>query len=123
MKIIVLNNYLGWKPVKHVVFKDDALCDVIHTCNRNPIEYSPLDFLANDYDYVMNYPLFFYNFTDRSHSGTKTVEGAEPTTMNCNLIAKPGGVNQSAEVDAEVAAIIRLKSSKPKVLFDLLKRS
>ncbi|MFT6245970.1 MAG: hypothetical protein ACJAXI_002745, partial [Crocinitomicaceae bacterium] len=31
MSITVKRNYLDWKPVKHVVFKDDALADEIHT--------------------------------------------------------------------------------------------
>lgn len=131
------------------IFPKDAQ---FQTCYRGPEELSPVEFYAHDEDYMMNYPHFFYNCTDRPHSGTKTGEearlfpemtaeefeelcalnaisevntvgGAEPTTVNCDLIAEPDGVNRFAEADAEVAAMTRAKSSKPKGMFSFLKRS
>lgn len=131
------------------IFPKDAQ---FQTCYRAPEEQSPVEFYAHDDDYMMNYPHFFYNCTDRPHSGTKTgeearlfpamtaeefeelcalngieevnkVDGAEPTTVNCDLIAEPNGVNRFAEADAEVAAMMRAKSPKSKGLFSFLKRS
>ncbi len=122
------------------------------TCYRAPEENSPVELYTHEDDYMMNYPHFFYNCTDRPHSGEKagvearlfpemsaeefeelcllngisevnSVAGAEPTTTNCDLIAEPDGINRFEEADAEVAAMIQSKVAKKKGVFSFLKRS
>ncbi len=122
------------------------------TCYRAPEENSPVEFYTHEDDYMMNYPHFFYNCTDRPHSGEKSGEEtqlfpemnaeefkelcalngilevnrvytAEPTTTNCDLIAEPDGINRFADVDAEVGAMIDDNKPKSNGFFAFLKRS
>lgn len=122
------------------------------TCYREPKENSPIELYSHDDNYMMDYPHFFYNCTDRPHFGEKgkivstifpemgaeefeeicalneievvnALEGAEATTTNCQLIAEPDGINRFAEADAEVAELIKMKSPKRKGIFSFLKRS
>ena len=122
------------------------------TCYRAPEENSPVEMYSHDDNYMMDYPHFFYNCTDRPHFGEKgkvearifpemgaeefeelcalneieivdQVDGAEPTTTNCQLIAEPDGVNRFEEADAEVAAMVKVNTPKSKGLFSFLKRS
>jgi len=51
------------------------------------------------------------------------VDGAEPTTTNCQLIAEPDGVNRFEEADAEVAVMVKVNTPKSKGLFSFSKRS
>ena len=121
------------------------------TCYRAPEDHSPIETYLHDDNYMMDYPHFFYNCTDRPHFGEKgkiesqlfpemnaeefeelcelndieivgQVNGAEPTTTNCQLIAEPDGVNRFEEADAEVEALIKSKT-KSKGIFSFLKRS
>jgi len=121
------------------------------TCYRAPEENSPIELYHHDNNYMMDYPHFFYNCTDRPHFGEKgdvlseifpemkreefeelcalngieavnELNEAEATTTNCQLIAEPDGVNRFDEADAEVAALIKSKT-KSKGLFSFLKRS
>ena len=131
------------------VFPKDAR---FQTCYRAPEENAPIELYHHDDNYMMDYPHFFYNCTDRPHFGEKgrteskifpemsaeefeelcsmneisvanELEGAEATTTNCQLIAEPDGVNRFEEADAEVAALIQSKAKKPKGIFSFLKRS
>lgn len=122
------------------------------TCYRAPEAYSPIETYVHDDDYMMNYPHFFYNCTDRPHSGMRgktesrlfpemsaeefeelctlneievvnQLEGAEATTANCQLIAEPDGVNRFEEADAETAQNIQSNIERKKGFFSFLKRS
>ncbi len=131
------------------IFPKDA---PFQTCYRAPEENSPLEMYTHDDNYMMDYPHFFYNCTDRPHFGEKgkiearlfpemgaeefeelcalndidvvnQLEGAEATTTNCQLIAEPDGVNRFEEADAEVAAMTKIDVPKLKGIFSFLKRS
>jgi len=122
------------------------------TCYRAPEENSPIELYSHDDNYMMDYPHFFYNCTDRPHFGEKgkieqrlfpemsseefeelcnlngievanEIDDAEATTTNCQLIAEPDGVNRFEEADAEVAELIKAKAPKSKGFFSFLKRS
>jgi hypothetical protein len=122
------------------------------TCYQAPEENSPIEMYTHDDNYMMDYPHFFYNCTDRPHFGAKgkiesklfpemskeefeelcdlngiepvnALEDAEATTTNCQLIAEPDGVNRFEEADAEVAELIAAKAPKSKGFFSFLKRS
>jgi len=122
------------------------------TCYRASEENSPIEMYAHDDNYMMDYPHFFYNCTDRPHFGEKgkienhlfpemnaeefeelcslngidivnELDGAEATTTNCQLIAEPNGVNRFEEADAEVAALLKSNAPKSKGFFSFLKRS
>ena len=121
------------------------------TCYRSPEEYSPVEMYTHDDDYMMSYPHFFYNCTDRPHFGIKgkiepqlfpemsaeefeklchlnnikqvnAIDAAESTTTNCQLIAEPDGMNRFDEADKEVAAIVALRKAS-NGFFSFLKRS
>lgn len=130
------------------IFPKDA---TFQTCYRAPEENSPVEMYLHDDNYMMDYPHFFYNCTDRPHFGEKgkieerlfpempseafeelcalnsiekidKVDHAEATTTNCQLIAEPNGINRFEEANAEVAALTRENSPKSKGLFGFLKR-
>lgn len=124
------------------------------TCYQAPEEGAPIELYHHDDNYMMDYPHFFYNCTDRPHFGEKgkietalfpemsaqefeelcalnaievanELDGAEATTTNCQLIAEPDGVNRFEEADAEVAELMKVKSTGEKrgSFFSFLKRS
>lgn len=130
------------------IFPKDAS---FQTCYRAPEENSPIELYKHDDNYMMDYPHFFYNCTDRPYFGEKVkiesnifaemgaeefeelcalngidvvneLEGAQSTTTNCQLIAEPDGVNRFEEADAEIAELIKTKKPKAKRLFSFLKR-
>lgn len=120
------------------------------TCYREPQENSAIELYQHEDNYMMDYPHFFYNCTDRPHFGQKVGEvknlfpemsaeefealcalnqievlnelaAVQATTTNCQLIAEPDGVNRFAEADAEVAQLTSSKKSRG--FFGFLKRS
>ncbi|MDG1332100.1 MAG: phytanoyl-CoA dioxygenase family protein [Crocinitomicaceae bacterium] len=122
------------------------------TCYRAPEENSPIELYNHPDSYMMDYPHFFYNCTDRPHFGEKgkieqnifpemdaqefeelcnlngieianELNDAEATTTNCQLIAEPDGVNRFEEADAELAALVQSQALKSKGFFSFLKRS
>lgn len=94
------------------------------SCYKNPsIPDSPIELYQHEENYLLEYPHFFYNCTDRPSSGKvikkiseifpdmssdefetlctlnqipqrNIIENADPTTINCQLIAEPDGINK-----------------------------
>ncbi len=96
------------------------------TCYKAPVENSPIELYHHDDNYMMDYPHFFYNCTDRPITGKKgkivstlfpemsaeefedlcqlngieqvgKLDNAEANTTNCQLIAEPDGINRFEE--------------------------
>ncbi|NVK65750.1 MAG: phytanoyl-CoA dioxygenase family protein [Flavobacteriales bacterium] len=113
------------------------------TCYRGSEENAPIELYHHEDNYMMDYPHFFYNCTDRPHFGEKgkvektvfpemskeefeelcelnnievvnELKEVEATTTNCQLIAEPDGINRFEEADAEVAALVRSKIPQAK---------
>lgn len=95
------------------------------TCYQEA-ENSPIELYEHEDNYMLNYPHFFYNCTDRPHSGIKTknihelfpkmnaedfeelchmndivprqeLEHSSIDNVNCQLIAEPDGINRFEE--------------------------
>lgn len=103
------------------------------TCYKDPeLENSPIEIYEHDRNYLIEYPHFFYNCTNRPISGTKVdeinelfpemkeqefdelcqlndipvrekIDTVDANTVNCQLIAEPDGINRFEEQPEEKA--------------------
>lgn len=117
----------------------------LQSCYKRKEAGSPIEIFSHKENYLLEYPNFFYNCTDRPVSGKlikkieqafpemseqefeelclinkipihNSVKNTEVNTDNCELIAEPDGINRFTEDDPEIRFWIKLKKAFQKIL-------
>lgn len=117
----------------------------LQSCYKSQEEGSPIEIYSHKENYLLEYPNFFYNCTDRPVSGKlihkieqsfpemsetefeklcqmnnipviNSVENTEVNTDNCELIAEPDGINRFEENSNELEFWPRFKKAFQKIL-------